>query len=176
MGIVADCLDDSQPLDVEYARKPDKQEVLQLVHFACKSLKHAVDATARCYLNTVLIKRDSFLHTADKLPDDYDRSALRSLPISAPALIGPQVALNVEKWEKRQFDRSVHSIVAKADKVGHSPRKRFRSASDQRSASGSKKSYSSAFRSSSFSRQKSSRGRFIPKNGKSKPKASAHPQ
>ena len=175
-GIVADCLDESQTLESEYTRRPSKQELLQLIHFACKCLNYAVDATARCYLNTVLIRRDSFLSSADKLPQDYDKSALRSLPISAPALIGPQVAHNVEKWEKRQFDRSVRSIVSKADKVERSPRKRARSASDQHSASGSKRFNSSASRSSSFSQRKSSRGRFVPKNGKSKPKASAHPQ
>ena len=177
LGIVADCLVDSDPLDKEYARRPSKEELLQLVSFACKFINRAVGSTARCYLNTILIKRDSFLHSADKLEQDYDKSALRSLPISAPALIGPQVALNVEKWEKRQFDHSVRSIVSKAHKkVEHSPRKRARSTSDQRSASGSKRFYSSAFRSSSSSQQRAGRGRFNPKNQKSKPKASAHPQ
>ena len=175
MGIVADCIDDSQPLDAEYSRRPSKQELLQLVHFACKCINHAVDASSRCYLNTVLIKRDSFLQSADKLPQDYDKSALRSLPISSPALIGPQVTLNVEKWEKRQFDRSVRSIVSKADRVERSPRKRARSASDHHPSHGSKRFFSSANR-PSFAQQKASRGRSGPKYGKSKPKASAHPQ
>ena len=174
LGVVADCLDESQPLDPEeYLRRPSREELGQLLNFACKSVNRAVGATARCYLNTVLIKRDSFLNSADKLTQDYDKSALRSLPISGRALIGPQVALNVEKSEKQQFDRSVRSIVSKADKTSRSPRKRARSSSDLRPTSGSKRTYSSAFRPS---QQKANRGRFPSRSQKSKPKASAHPQ
>ena len=176
MGIIADCLDDKQPLDKSYSRRPTQHELLQLTNFACRGITHAVDATARCYLNAVLIKRDSFLNSADKLPEEYDRSALRSLPISAPALIGPQVALNVKRWEKRHFDSSVHSIVARADKDKRSPRKRHQSAPSHRPASKFRRYDSSGSRAWPSSRANSGRGRPLSRQGKSKPKASAHPQ
>ena len=174
LGIVADCVNDNRPLDQSYARRPSSRELSQLINFACKGINHAVDASARCYLNTVLIKRDCFLKSADRLPDENDRSALRSLPISAPALIGPQVAANVERWEKRQFDSSVRSIMSRADKRKHSPQKRHLSASSHTPASKFRKFDSSYSRSSSHGG--ASRGRFPSKRGKSKPKASAHPQ
>ena len=175
LGIVVDCVGD-QDLDGAYSRRPSKSELLQLLDFACKGINHAVDATARCYLNSILIRRDSFLGSADKLPNSYDRSALRSLPISAPALIGPQVEKNVEKWEKQQFDSSVRSIVAKASKRrSPSPKKRAHSA-DNRPSSKFARFQPSSARFASSSQKFSNKGRFNSKQGKSKPKASAHPQ
>ena len=175
LGIVVDSLSGKE-LDKAYTRRPSEYELLQLLDFACKGINHAVDATARCYVNSVLIRRDSFLHEADKLPKDDDRSALRSLPIAAPALIGPQVEKNVERWEKRQFDTSVRSIVSKAAKH-RSPSKKRASSTDNRPPfkSGRFQSASSS-RSSSASHRPSGRGRFPGHQGKSKPKASAHPQ
>ena len=172
LGVVADFLDDSSGED---SRKPSNHELRQLLHFACRSVTHAVDATARCYLSTILVRRDSFLGSADKLPDTYNRAALRCLPISAPALFGPQVALNVEKWDKREFDFSVRKIVSKAGGRKSSPRKRFSNPESLPPAKFRKGDVSSS-RSSSFSKRNTGRGNHHSSRGKSKPKGSAHPQ
>ena len=134
-----------------------------------------MDAASRCYLNSILIRRDSFLSTADNLPDDYDRAALRALPISAPALLGPQVSVNVENWDKKKFDSSVRSIISKAGKDRRSPRKRsFRT--DSQPPSKSRRFDSSASQHPS-SRGGAGRGKTksFSSRGKPTPK-SAHPQ
>ena len=174
LGVLADCMDESSSKE-DLSRNPSNHELLQLLHFACKSVTHAVDATARCYVNTVLIKRDSFLGVSDKLPDVYNRAALRSLPITAPSLIGPQVAVNVEKYEKRQFDTSVRKIVSKAGGQKSSPRKRFSHPESQPPAK-FKRGDGSSSRSSSFSKRNMGKGNHHSNRGKPKPKGSAHPQ
>ena len=131
------------------------------------------DSLARGYLNSILIKRDSFLSEASKLPDANDRSALRSLPISPTALFGPQVKLSVERWAKNDFDDTVKDCMkSKARSESKKPFKRPRTdskpprpqnlASDSFANSHPKKSYGNKNQTSY--------------RGKPKPKGSAHPQ
>ena len=173
LGIVMDTLDGASLQD-RYTRRPTKDECLQIMLMACKHVAYATDAVARCYLDAVLVKRDSFLNSADKL-DPCDRSALRSLPIMAPALIGPHVALNVEKAEKRQFDVSVRKIVSKAGGQKSSPRKRF-SHPDSHPSPKFRRGESSSSRTSTFSKRNTGRSNQHSNWGKPKPKGSAHPQ
>ena len=174
LGVVMDSLD-SESLSDSYTRQPSKDELLQLMLLACKSVAQATDSVARCYLDAILIRRDSFLSSADRLPEEYDRSALRSLPIASPTLIGPQVALNVEKFEKKQFDTSVRSIVSKSGGKKASPRKRSLH-SDFHTPAKFKRRDGSSSRPSSFFKKNTGRGNHHSSRGKSQPKGSAHPQ
>ena len=172
LGVVMGSREGS-PLSNLYPRRPTEDEISDLLLLTCKGVSLATNCLARGYMNAVLIKRDSFLSEASKLPDVSDRSALRSLPIAPPALLGPQVKLTVKRCEKDDFEESVKDCLkSKArSESRQSPKRRRTDFKPPQSKKSGGDSFANSYSKKSFGKKNQ------PSNqGKPKPKGSANPQ